>query len=150
MSLDNPEPVPKPIEVGQETAALRRFYRDSRWEGWIHEGGMGPGTPKMKSIGRATFTPIQDGRRCPARARVQVARPHDRMAPMCSVAYQTNPGVRTEYHCWAFSGIDGCPLDRSILPLCLRWTVRTNGLPMIRCIADTGRRAPEGHRASPR
>jgi hypothetical protein len=42
MSLDNAESVPRPIEVGQEMAALRRFYRDSRWEGWIHEGGMGP------------------------------------------------------------------------------------------------------------
>jgi hypothetical protein len=62
MSLDNAESVPKPIEVGQEMAALRRFYRDSRWAGWIHEGGMGPGTPKMKGIGRATFRPIQGGR----------------------------------------------------------------------------------------
>jgi hypothetical protein len=41
MSVDNAESVPRPIEVGQEMAALRRFYRDSRWEGWIHEGGMG-------------------------------------------------------------------------------------------------------------
>ena len=62
MSLDNAESVPRPIEVGQEMVALRRFYRDSRWEGWIHEGGMGSGTPKMKGIGRATFRPIQDGR----------------------------------------------------------------------------------------
>jgi hypothetical protein len=62
MSLDNAESVPKPIEVGQETATLRRFYHDSRWEGWIHEGGMGPGTPKMKGVGRATFRPIQGGR----------------------------------------------------------------------------------------
>jgi hypothetical protein len=51
MSLNNAESVPKPIEVGQETATLRRFYHDSRWEGWIHEGGMGPGTPKMKALG---------------------------------------------------------------------------------------------------
>ena len=42
-------------------AALERFYRDSRWEGWIREGGMGPGTPKMKGIGRATFTRSKTG-----------------------------------------------------------------------------------------
>jgi hypothetical protein len=54
--------VPKPIEVGPEMEALRRFCRDSTWEGWIHEGGMGPGTPVMKGIGRATFKSIQDGR----------------------------------------------------------------------------------------
>jgi hypothetical protein len=58
----NVEAVPKPIAVGAEMEALRRFYRDSTWEGWIHEGGMGPGTPKMKGIGRATFAPIQEGR----------------------------------------------------------------------------------------
>jgi hypothetical protein len=54
--------VPKPIEVGPEMEALRRFCRDSTWEGWIREGGMGPGTPTMKGVGRATFKPIQDGR----------------------------------------------------------------------------------------
>lgn len=58
----NVEAVPKPIAIGAEMEALRRFYRDSTWEGWIHEDGMGPGTPKMKGIGRATFTPIQEGR----------------------------------------------------------------------------------------
>lgn len=58
----NVEAVPKPIAIGAEMEALRRFYRDSTWEGWIHEHGMGPGTPKMKGIGRATFTPIQEGR----------------------------------------------------------------------------------------
>ena len=54
--------VPKPIQVGSEMDALSRFCRDSTWEGWIHEGGMGPGTPLMKGIGRATFKSIQDGR----------------------------------------------------------------------------------------
>ena len=49
---------------------------------------------------------------------------------MCSVADQTNPGGRKEYHCSALSGIHGVPFARSILPLCLRWTLRTNGLPM--------------------
>jgi hypothetical protein len=56
------ELVPKPIEAGPEMEALRRFYRDSTWEGWIHEGGMGPGTPKMRGVGHAAFRPIQDGR----------------------------------------------------------------------------------------
>jgi hypothetical protein len=56
------EAVPKPIQVGPEMEALHRFYGDSTWEGWIHEGGMGPGSPKMKGIGRATFRPIQEGR----------------------------------------------------------------------------------------
>jgi hypothetical protein len=54
--------VPKPIPVGPEMEALRRFCRDSTWEGWIREGGMGPGTPIMKGIGRANFRSIQDGR----------------------------------------------------------------------------------------
>ena len=54
--------VPKPIDVGPEIEALHRFYRDSTWEGWIHEGGMGPGTPAMNGVGRATFAPIQGGR----------------------------------------------------------------------------------------
>ena len=42
MSLTRRSRVLKPIEVGQETATLRRLYHDSRWEGWIHEAGMGP------------------------------------------------------------------------------------------------------------
>lgn len=54
--------VPKPIEAGPEMEALRRFYPDCTWEGRISEGGMGPGTPAMKGIGKATFEPIQDGR----------------------------------------------------------------------------------------
>ena len=54
--------VPKPIEVGAEMEALRRFLPDSvTWEGTIHEGGMGPGTPKMKGIGRGNAASIQDG-----------------------------------------------------------------------------------------
>ena len=57
------EVVPKPIEVGPEMAALRRFLPDTvTWEGAIHEGGMGPGTPAMRGIGRGTAKIIQDGR----------------------------------------------------------------------------------------
>ena len=57
------EAVPKPIEVGLEMAALRRFFPEVvTWEGTIHEGGMGPGTPAMSGIGRGTAKVIQDGR----------------------------------------------------------------------------------------
>jgi hypothetical protein len=63
MSVDvGVELVPKPIEVGPEMDTLRRFYPDCTWRGRIHEGGMGPGTPAMRGVGRATFQPIQDGR----------------------------------------------------------------------------------------
>ena len=58
----NVEAVPKPIEVGPEMEALRRFYRDCTWGGTIHEGGMGPGTPAMRGIGRGTVKTIQEGR----------------------------------------------------------------------------------------
>lgn len=58
----NVEAVPKPIEVGPEMQALRRFYRDCTWGGTIHEGGMGPGTPAMRGIGRGTVKAIQEGR----------------------------------------------------------------------------------------
>lgn len=57
------EAVPKPIHAGQEMQALRRFFPEVvTWEGTIHEGGMGPGTPKMSGIGRGTARVIQDGR----------------------------------------------------------------------------------------
>jgi len=47
------EAVPTPIEVGAEMEALRRFVPDAvTWEGTIHAGGMGPGTPEMKGVGR--------------------------------------------------------------------------------------------------
>ena len=55
--------VPKPIEVGPEMEALGRFFPEVvSWEGTIHEGGMGPGTPAMSGIGRGTSKVIQDGR----------------------------------------------------------------------------------------
>ena len=55
--------VPKPIGVGPEMAALRRFLPEVvTWEGTIHEGGMGPGTPAMRGIGWGTAKIIQDGR----------------------------------------------------------------------------------------
>jgi hypothetical protein len=52
--------------------------------------------------------------------------------PIYSVAYQTNPGGRMEYHCSALSGIHGVPLARCICFFCLRWTLRTIGLPTTR------------------
>jgi hypothetical protein len=54
--------VPQPIGVGPEMAALGRFYRDVTWEGTIHAGGMGPGTPVMRGVGRGKAHVIQDGR----------------------------------------------------------------------------------------
>lgn len=59
---DGMDAVPKPIEVGPEMAALRRFYRDVTWDGRIHKGGMGPGTPAMRGVGRSIVSEIQDGR----------------------------------------------------------------------------------------
>jgi hypothetical protein len=57
------EVVPQPIGVGGEMEALRRFFPAVvTWEGTIHEGGMGSGTPAMRGIGRGTATVIQDGR----------------------------------------------------------------------------------------
>jgi hypothetical protein len=42
--------------------ALSRFYRDVTWEGVICEGGMGPGTPAMTGMGRATARAVYRGR----------------------------------------------------------------------------------------
>jgi len=57
------EAVPKPIRVGPEMDALRRFIPAAvTWEGTIHANGMGPGTPEMKGVGRGSANPIQDGR----------------------------------------------------------------------------------------
>jgi len=41
--------------------ALKKFHYDCEWEGTVQAGGMGPGSPEMKAIGRATFRPIMDG-----------------------------------------------------------------------------------------
>lgn len=53
--------VPAPIVAASEMAALRRFFRDCEWTGEIVEGGMGPGTPRMRATGRGTHREIQDG-----------------------------------------------------------------------------------------
>lgn len=57
------EAVPKPIRVGPEMDALRRFVPEAvTWDGTIHENGMGPGTPEMKGVGRGSAKLIQGGR----------------------------------------------------------------------------------------
>jgi hypothetical protein len=57
------EAIPKPIEASLEMQALRRFFPEVvTWEGKIHEGGMGPGTPAMRGIGQGRAKVIQDGR----------------------------------------------------------------------------------------
>ena len=53
---------PQADQRGAEMAALGRFYRDVTWNGVIHAGGMGPGTPAMTGVGRAKAKAIQDGR----------------------------------------------------------------------------------------
>jgi hypothetical protein len=42
-------------------AALRPFHFDCQWTGKVRVGGMGPGSPEMDAVGRASFTPIMDG-----------------------------------------------------------------------------------------
>lgn len=54
--------IPRPITPGPEHEAMRRFHRDGTWEGEIHAGGMGPGTPVQKAVGTARHHWIQDGR----------------------------------------------------------------------------------------
>lgn len=54
--------IPRPISVGPEHDALRRFHRDGTWEGSIQPGGMGPGTPAQMAYGSARHEWIQGGR----------------------------------------------------------------------------------------
>ena len=54
--------IPRPTTPGPEMEALGRFFPDVSWTGTIREGGMGPGTPAMKAVGRGTHQVIQDGR----------------------------------------------------------------------------------------
>ena len=56
------EAIPRPVAVGEEMGALRRFYRDVSWTGTIAEGGMGVGSPEMTAVGRGTHQSIQGGR----------------------------------------------------------------------------------------
>ena len=61
-TVDVAATVPRPIAAGPEMEALARFYPDVVWTGTIEAGGMGPGTPEMTAIGRASHRFIQGGR----------------------------------------------------------------------------------------
>ena len=61
MSVETPVSVPRSAEPGPEIAALAPFYRDWTWTGTIEANGMGPGSPEMNGVGRATCRLIQDG-----------------------------------------------------------------------------------------
>lgn len=61
-TVDAAAAVPRPVPPGPEMAALARFYPDVTWTGTVAAGGMGPGTPEMTAIGRASHRSIQDGR----------------------------------------------------------------------------------------
>jgi hypothetical protein len=54
-------PLPASRTAGVEMERLAPFYRDWRWTGTIEAGGMGPGSPEMSGIGRATCRLIQEG-----------------------------------------------------------------------------------------
>jgi Protein of unknown function (DUF1579) len=53
--------LPRSATPGHEVAALAPFFRDWTWTGTIEAGGMGPGSPEMTGVGRATCRLIQDG-----------------------------------------------------------------------------------------
>ena len=61
MTLDTAPVIPRSAEPGPEVAALAPFYRDWTWTGTIEAGGMGPGSPVMTGIGKATCRLIQEG-----------------------------------------------------------------------------------------
>jgi hypothetical protein len=61
MTIETTVNIPKSAEAGPEMAALAPFYRDWAWTGTIEPGGMGPGSPEMTGVGRATCRIIQDG-----------------------------------------------------------------------------------------
>ena len=61
MAIETTVHIPKSARPGPEIAALAAFYRDWMWSGTIREGGMGPGSPEMSGVGRATCRLIQGG-----------------------------------------------------------------------------------------
>jgi hypothetical protein len=61
-TVDAAATVPRPATPGREMEALARFFPDVTWTGTVAAGGMGPGTPEMTAIGRASHRLIQDGR----------------------------------------------------------------------------------------
>lgn len=52
---------PAPLQAGVEMAALHPFLFDCVWTGSVAANGMGPGSPEMDAIGKATFVPMLDG-----------------------------------------------------------------------------------------
>jgi uncharacterized protein DUF1579 len=61
MAIETTVQLPKSAQPGPEIAALAPFYRDWVWSGTIRKGGMGPGSPEMSGVGRATCRLIQGG-----------------------------------------------------------------------------------------
>jgi hypothetical protein len=57
----SPQWVPPVATPGPETAALRRFHFDCTWTGTVEPNMMGPGSPRMSAMGRATFVWTDDG-----------------------------------------------------------------------------------------
>ena len=53
--------VPPVVTPGPETAALARFHWDCEWTGTIEPDMMGPASPHMTAIGRASFSWTNDG-----------------------------------------------------------------------------------------
>jgi hypothetical protein len=52
---------PVPVGAGPEMAALAAFHFDCRWTGTVEAGGMGPGSPAMDAVGKATYRPLMEG-----------------------------------------------------------------------------------------
>jgi Protein of unknown function (DUF1579) len=61
MATESVVSLPASAVAGAEMAALAPFYRDWTWTGTIESNGMGPGSPEMSGVGRATCRLIQDG-----------------------------------------------------------------------------------------
>jgi hypothetical protein len=59
--IDTAQALPKSAAPGPEMAALAPFYRNWTWTGTIEANGMGPGSPEMSGVGRATCRLVQDG-----------------------------------------------------------------------------------------
>jgi hypothetical protein len=59
---ENTGAVPRPIAIGPEMAALRRFFPDVTWTGRVLPGGMGPGSPAMQARGSGRHRAVQGGR----------------------------------------------------------------------------------------
>jgi hypothetical protein len=61
MAIETIPQIPHSAVSGPEIEALAPFYRDWAWTGTIEANGMGPGSPEMSGVGRATCRSIQDG-----------------------------------------------------------------------------------------